>query len=275
MIILKSKAALLTDIHANDEAFKAILKDIEEKNIKYIFSLGDLVGLGPSPGECVELAMSKNIINIPGNNDYYTFLPLNTFRHFKNNTTSSSYKNAIWTKNQLSKEQIEYLKKMPPSIDITINNKLVVLCHFPCDTRYFPNSVWAYRDGNTGIFKTTNTPEDKKYTLDQDNEGVQLANKKPLFDGKTVDKYDAIIFGHYHFERFDEKGESNITNFYSLNAAGVAIEDNTFYYILSPSKKGYSIKKVTVPFNKNKLYNKLDNIDYPNKSTFEEYIKKR
>ena len=274
MINLRDKVALITDIHANDEALIAILEDIKKRKINYTFSLGDLVGLGPSPSECVNLAMENGIINISGNNDYYCILPLETYCHLKGQETSSRYKNAIWTREQLNQKQLDYLRRMPPSIDIKMNGKKIGLCHFPADCRYFSRAVWTYEADGTAILDCTNTPHDEKYNMDPENEGVKLANKNPIFEGKTTKEYDAIIFGHYHFERNDYKRNGNSTNFHSLNASGVAIDDYAIYYILEPSKKGYHIQKVKVPYNKQKLYDKLDSISYPRKSTFKEYIMK-
>lgn len=274
MIALREKAALITDIHANDEAFKAILEDIKKRKINYTFSLGDLVGLGPSPSECVDLAMKNGIINILGNNDCYCILPLETYSHLKGQTSSESYQNAVWTKEQLNKKQLDYLRNMPPSIDIKMNGKKIGLCHFPVDSRYFPRAVWSYEVDGTAILDCTNTSRDEKHNIDPNNKGIILANKKPIFEGKTTKDYDAIIFGHYHFERHDYKSNGNSTNFHSLNASGVAIDDYAIYYILSPSKKGYHIQKIKVPYNKEKLYDKLDSISYPRKDTFKEYIMK-
>ena len=274
MIALREKVALITDIHANDEAFKAILEDIKKRKIDYTFSLGDLVGLGPSPSECVDLAMKNGIINILGNNDCYCILPLETYSHLNGQTTSESYQNAVWTREQLNKKQLDYLRSMPPSIDIKMNGKKIGLCHFPVDSRYFPRAVWSYEVDGTAILDCTNTPRDEKHNIDPNNKGIILANKKPIFDGKTTKDYDAIIFGHYHFERHDYKNNGNSTNFHSLNASGVAIDDYAIYYILSPSKKGYHIQKIKVPYNKEKLYDKLDSISYPKKDTFKEYIMK-
>ncbi|MBQ7104304.1 MAG: metallophosphoesterase [Bacilli bacterium] len=274
MVELREKVALLTDIHANEEALEAIIKDIKYRGIKYIFSLGDLVGLGPSPKECINLAIENNIINILGNNDYYNLLPPSTYSHLQDKN-SESYQNLLWTKQQLTKKQIAYLRSMPPSVDLKLNNNLIALCHFPSDSRYFPRAVWTYEIEGPNIFLKTNTKYDEKYNLDPQNKGVISSNLNPIFEGKTVNKYDAVIYGHYHFQESYLKKDGYPTNFHSLNAAGVAIEDKTFYYILEPNKKnGYVIRRLSIPYDKDKLYHKLDSMEYPKKSTFEEYIMK-
>lgn len=270
MTTLRDSVALFTDIHANQEAMEAIITDIKKRNIKYIVSLGDLVGLGPNPKECMDLAIKNNIINITGNNDCYNFMPLNIYSHLRDKTTSS-YANAIWTKKQLTKSQINYLKIMPYSLDLEVNGKKIALCHFPCDIRYNSGATWIYDGTNTDIFFTTNTKEDRKYEKGPKDLGVKAADKDPLFAGKKVNDYDAILYGHYHFEQFHENTNPK---FYSLNAGGVAINKNTYYYILSPSKDGYNIERVSIPYDYQSLFDKLDKFDYPKKDVFENFISK-
>ena len=47
--------AIVSDIHANLEAFERVLDDIGELGIDEIVCLGDIVGYGPNPKECVDL----------------------------------------------------------------------------------------------------------------------------------------------------------------------------------------------------------------------------
>jgi predicted phosphodiesterase len=51
------RRAILSDIHANLEAFQAVLKNIEKRGVDEIVCLGDVVGYGPDPRECIKLAM--------------------------------------------------------------------------------------------------------------------------------------------------------------------------------------------------------------------------
>lgn len=49
--------AIISDIHGNLEGFQAVLEDIKEQGIEEIICLGDIVGYGPNPAECIDLAM--------------------------------------------------------------------------------------------------------------------------------------------------------------------------------------------------------------------------
>src|SRR5688572_3658081 len=60
--------AIISDIHGNLEALTAVLADIERRGITTIYCLGDLVGYGPNPIECVEHALNWRLV-ILGNHD--------------------------------------------------------------------------------------------------------------------------------------------------------------------------------------------------------------
>jgi len=65
--------AIIGDIHGNLEALKAVLADIEAHGIKKIVCLGDVVGYGPNPLECVDLVIERCEFAIRGNHDLAVF----------------------------------------------------------------------------------------------------------------------------------------------------------------------------------------------------------
>jgi diadenosine tetraphosphatase ApaH/serine/threonine PP2A family protein phosphatase len=60
--------AILCDIHGNLEALHAVLDDAAREGATEIYCLGDLVGYGPFPRECIELAMRWKVV-VLGNHD--------------------------------------------------------------------------------------------------------------------------------------------------------------------------------------------------------------
>lgn len=63
------KRALISDIHGNLEALRAVMTDIRAQGVTEIYCLGDVVGYGPDPCECVDEIMRKCKVTIPGNHD--------------------------------------------------------------------------------------------------------------------------------------------------------------------------------------------------------------
>ncbi len=66
-----SRIALLSDIHANRHALEAVLQEVEHLGVDKAVCLGDTVGYGAYPGECVRLLRSHGICGVLGNHDFY------------------------------------------------------------------------------------------------------------------------------------------------------------------------------------------------------------
>ena len=63
------RIALLSDVHGNLPAFQAVLDDIEATGVDERWCLGDLVGYGAQPDECVALAKESCDLTLIGNHD--------------------------------------------------------------------------------------------------------------------------------------------------------------------------------------------------------------
>jgi predicted phosphodiesterase len=61
--------AIISDIHGNLEALEAVLADIQQQQIFEIYCLGDIIGYGPNPRECIDLVMKNCQVTILGNHD--------------------------------------------------------------------------------------------------------------------------------------------------------------------------------------------------------------
>ncbi|MBN7771514.1 metallophosphatase family protein [Marinobacter daepoensis] len=64
------KVAILADIHANLPALERVLEELESRSVSQVLVLGDLVGYGPHPSECIELLRSRDFHIIRGNHDH-------------------------------------------------------------------------------------------------------------------------------------------------------------------------------------------------------------
>ncbi len=73
--------AVVSDIHSNLEALTAVLADIEKRGIKTIYCLGDVVGYGPDPKECLDLIIKKTKWCVLGNHDYAVFYEPTNFNY--------------------------------------------------------------------------------------------------------------------------------------------------------------------------------------------------
>ena len=89
--------AIISDIHSNVAALSAVLADIDQRDLAEIYCLGDIVGYGPQPAECLDLIVERGIVSIMGNHDQaMMFEPTN----FNAGAERASY----WTRAQLEGE---------------------------------------------------------------------------------------------------------------------------------------------------------------------------
>ncbi len=64
-----AKYAFISDIHGNLTAFEEVLHSIDTIGVDGIICLGDVVGYGPFPGECLDLVAEKCVYCVQGNHD--------------------------------------------------------------------------------------------------------------------------------------------------------------------------------------------------------------
>jgi len=62
--------AVISDIHSNIEALRAVMDDIEDRGIETIVCLGDAIGYGPNPDECLDLIADRVSVTLMGNHDF-------------------------------------------------------------------------------------------------------------------------------------------------------------------------------------------------------------
>ena len=112
-----TKIAVLSDIHGNSEALKALFKDLDKREVDLIFNLGDIL-YGPlDPMGTFELLQSRNIISISGNQDRIIL---------ENIDKETNLVTLKYVLNELNKEVIHFLKSL--SFDYK-HDTGIYLCH--------------------------------------------------------------------------------------------------------------------------------------------------
>ncbi len=109
--------AIFTDVHANLEALEAVLAKIDalaqQEPIDQIWFLGDLVGYGPNPNECIVKLRERTDVIIAGNHDWAAVgkLDLDDF-------SEAARLSAEWTAEQLTEEHRAFLTNLPERLNI-------------------------------------------------------------------------------------------------------------------------------------------------------------
>lgn len=104
--------AIFSDIHANSEALTAVLAKIDEiaqqQPIDQLWFLGDLVGYGPNPNECIVTLRARTDVIIAGNHDWAAVgkMDLEEF-------SAAARISAEWTAKELTPEHHTFLSELP------------------------------------------------------------------------------------------------------------------------------------------------------------------
>ena len=134
------KVAIFSDIHGNREALISIIKDIKKEGIKKIICLGDTIGIGPNPKECMDIIVDNNIKMVLGNHELYFIKGT----QIDDEMGDGEIKHQNWIKNQITDRQKQYLEKCNMTYEIDCNGKKVVFEHFLID--YNSNDQYPFHD---------------------------------------------------------------------------------------------------------------------------------
>ncbi len=190
------RQALISDIHGNLEALTAVLTDIQGQKVDRIVCLGDIVGYGPNPCQCLDQVMQKCELTILGNHDQAALFDPDGFNPV-------ALRAIYWTRDEMDRgpgpgsainRRWDYLSELPKSH----KEKNILYVHgSPRDTTneyVFPETIydqsrmkvlydrveWLSFQGHThmpGVFTTDCefiTPEDCNYKFPLSDEKLMI-----------------------------------------------------------------------------------------------------
>lgn len=197
-IVKNTKIAIISDIHSNYQALKAVIEDIDKKNVNKIICLGDIIGKGINSRRCIDLIKKRCNIVLKGNvDDRFCMNP----EDFKEN--NSEYNRIKFYQNLLTSEDINYLNSLPLSTEFYMSGNLIRLFHAKADDPY--NTITNYEID----FR-------KKYEL-----------FKPTKN--TSDEIaDVIIYGHIHYNFLEKIYGKTLVNCGSVGCSGCPILEDGY-----------------------------------------------
>jgi len=105
--------AIISDIHANLEALEAVLADMKKESVEKCVCVGDIVGYGANPHECIELIRKHCSVCVAGNHDFATIEKTNIefFNQYARQAT-------LWTRQNITEDDRKYLESLPLVADV-------------------------------------------------------------------------------------------------------------------------------------------------------------
>lgn len=252
-----TKIAVISDVHGNYIALKAVLKDMETKGVNKIYCLGDIAFKYGEPGKTTEAIRSVSSGVVRGNVDEYLI------NRFKAGESPAAKKDIMLNSHQ-NIDNIDWLENLPFFQDIQMSGQRIRLVHA----------------SPKGIDRLYNPNFDNSFNNRYDNKIIKSSSE--FFDipieGNSNCKPDVVLFGHTHVTEYEKTKDGLIINPGSigdpiipqnLNNKHVDIPSPEISYIIidgeeqvlnSPSPKGnLKVKCVRLPYlpileDMNKLY---------------------
>jgi predicted phosphodiesterase len=106
------RVAVISDIHSNLPALQAVLEDVDREAPDELWCLGDIVGYGPSPNECVDLVRERAALSLCGNHDLAVLGTIDV-----GDFTGDAGAAARWTAGELGEPQAAWLRGLSPSAE--------------------------------------------------------------------------------------------------------------------------------------------------------------
>lgn len=216
------KIALISDIHSNLYALKATLADIKERKIDDIYCLGDIIGYHSFPNEVIELLKKEKVTIIKGNHDK------DISEQLYSDKDSDFIKK--WTYEQLTKENLDFIKQLPEELDIELKGHKISLYH--------------------------GSPESLTEYLHEHSENAQ----------RTMDAFEGDILGcaHTHFPYIKEYENNTIINTGSVGKPKIG-RPNASYVMLELTDNHINTSIIEVEYDFESAATDLETKNLPQK----------
>ncbi|MDD4817042.1 MAG: metallophosphoesterase family protein [Victivallaceae bacterium] len=173
------KYAIFSDVHSNMEAFEVMLNVCRNEGAEKYVCLGDIVGYGPNPRECLHRLWELELVAmVRGNHDEYVALTDEVMSGFNPNARLA----VLWTRGQLSSEERAWLGELP--LRSVIPGTAITIVHATLDSP----DAWGY------VFDDHHAADNFSYQFSQlcfcGHSHVPVAfRKKPMSfgDDKTIE----------------------------------------------------------------------------------------
>lgn len=123
--MIEIKVAIISDIHGNSVALREVLKDAEANKVDDYVFLGDLVNDLPFGNETLAMIRAKSDKVIKGNKEQY----LIEYEKYNYDWPNLQFKNIKFMYNELTKENLDYVRNLPQTMTVEFEGVKVLLSH--------------------------------------------------------------------------------------------------------------------------------------------------
>lgn len=210
------RIAIITDIHGNAPALKAVLAEIDSRsNVDHVYCLGDMIGIGPDSNEVLQVLFSRKDTSIITGNHDEAVVALAKGQEYPQ-SHSLVREHHQWILDRLDNSFIPKLEKLPRTVEDKIEGHSILFTHYKIEKSKMNEHI--SKDPFSSIVDPC------------------LNNMETLFKNNSE---ELICFGHHHPTHFF-KGEKTI--YLNPGALGCNDKPTARYAIITLSTKQLEIK---------------------------------
>lgn len=235
------KLGIITDIHNNLTALKAVMKKLNQMKCDKIICCGDIIGIGPCPEETVQYVMQiPNLIAVRGNHEKYLLEGMPSEYPNEENMGYEEMKHHKWEHSLLSEKSIVFLKSLPYRTDFDLENKKISVLHYCMD-----------HNGHYINFKTNPSENELKRMF------------------QNIDS-DIIIYGHNHSRNICKSDKIYI----NVGSLGCPAQDKNIARggIADIENVIVEIQPIDIKYDVNPIINRMDKLNYPDAANIKKYF---
>ena len=233
------RIAVFSDIHGNLQALNAILDDIKKENFDEVICLGDVIGLGPKPKECLELLLNSNVTILAGNHDLYYRDGIEIDDEITNIDEIAHHRWVHRTiKDYVDKNDIKF--DFPLTKEMNINGKRIMFAHYMLSK------------------DTSKDPYPFETCMISDIKGITECCK-------DID-VDYLFVGHEHHPYEVHINDKTI---YCVGSSGCVTDNKTFYTIIDINDD-VNITRKELTFDREGLIKDINSFEYPDQEMIKE-----
>ncbi|WP_411844198.1 metallophosphoesterase family protein [Salinicoccus sp. HZC-1] len=226
------KIAFISDIHGNATALEAVLADIEKKQADKIVVMGDISYRGPEPKKSLDLVRNLDTEVIKGNADEWVHRGIKT-GEVPEQALDIMKEEREWAVDQLSDEDMEYLRNLPSELTVDLTDKVKVHCFHAT-----PESLFE-------VIKPTESDETLEEKLMQNQEA------------------NLFLYGHIHLPYIRHINGKCVAN---LGSVGLPFDglNHASYLIAEGDGDQFNVGIQRVQYDVKKVKKQLEEKEYPN-----------
>lgn len=238
---MSKKIAIITDVHGNAPALRAVLADIDgQEEIDHIYCLGDMIGIGPNTNEVLAMLFARDDVSmITGNHDECVLALVHGEKHPDSHRHAREHHQ--WIAERIDPRYIPLLAELPRRLVREYAGKRLLMVHYHIAEEHLQLPIdqdpWMPIEGSPSVEK-----------LDA------------LYAGTD---YAAVLFGHHHPLHFFQATHCLYLN---PGALGCTHQPTAPYAVLQVSEDGRAEAEVReVPYDNREFLLSYERLQVPDR----------